>query len=273
MVWRLRGIDVFDLSAVAVDEPISAEQYRCVATQAWWLANLGRSPRRYAYLAENLSWTWAPADPRRDWLLIRRLTGRREWLIGSPEEAVADGLDVADRWPSGQWKAPHGDFFAGAERRAPGPHAGNWGKPTPEFLAALPADPEQLYRRLEADSPPARWTGFVGPLKHGLSALQTGLIPADVRASLYRALLLLPGMTLEETAANVAGRSGVALVHADGHHRTEVIIEPDAGQFIGHRRTVIAENGRGLGPGMVTASTAVSVSVVDDIGIMPSSPQ
>jgi hypothetical protein len=65
--------------------------------------------------------------------------------------------------------------------------------------------------------------------------MQTGLVPADLRAALYRTLLLLPTATMSETAADKAHqeRPGVSLVLDDGTRRTEILIDSANGHFAG----------------------------------------
>jgi RNA polymerase sigma-70 factor (ECF subfamily) len=45
---------------------------------------------------------------------------------------------------------------------------------------------------------------FIGDL------LRTGLVPADLRASLYKAAALIPGVTITDTQATLDGRTGIA---------------------------------------------------------------
>lgn len=261
---------MIDPAAAATDEPLGPGQYRYIATRAWWMASFGMTARRYAYLAENLVQVWVPADQTQDWLLERRLTGRRTWLQGSREQALADGFEAEDRWPTGRWRAPHGDFFAAGAGQQPGPQQGCWQVPTADFLAALPRDARQLYDRLRADSPADR-PGYTGVLTYAIDALQTGLVPADLRAALYRALLLLPTATMAETADDKASRHhvpGVSLVLDDGTLRTEILIDPANGQFAGLRRTLTRDVG-GLKAGTLTESSDVTTAVVDTIGELP----
>lgn len=148
-----------------------------------------------------------------------------------------------------------------------------WQIPTPDFLAALPRDPRQLYERLCVDSPPSDWPGYVGPLVYGLDALRTGRIPADLRAALYQALLLLPGITITKTATNSDGATAVMLLLDHKPERTEVFLDPDTGHFTGERRTLITSSFRGpfrgLKAGTVLRSSAVTMAVVDEIGVLP----
>jgi hypothetical protein len=265
------GTDMIDFAAVVTDEPVGSGQYRYIATHAWSMASFGTATRIYgAYLGEHLMREWVPVDPRQDWLLERENTDRRQWLVGSAEQAVADGFELRDGWPSGRWRAPYGDFYAADAHREPGPRPGWWQVPTPEFLVGLPRDPQRLHQRLSTDSRDDR-PGYTGVLVYALDALRTGLVPADLRAALYRALLMLPGMTIVESAQNLDGVPAVALVHDDGTRRTEVFIDPANGHFIGERDTVTSNTDRGLKAGTVTKHTAVRTATADAIGGVPAS--
>lgn len=256
---------MIDPAAVAVDEPLGSSQYRYVATHAWWMATFGPSDRRFSFLGENIMQVWIPADEGREWLLERRVTGRRKWLVGSPQEVAAAGVD-AGGWPDGRWHAPYGDFFGGENGDWPGRGEGCWQIPTSGFLAALPRDPAWLYERLEADSPDDR-PGYTGAFMYAVDALRSGRVPADLRAGLYRALLLIPGVTTTE-----AGDQGevprISLSLDDGVRRTEIFISAIDGQFAGQRDT-LTRHTRELRAGTVTTSTTVRVATVDALGEVP----
>jgi hypothetical protein len=266
---------VFDPGATASDEPLRPGWYRHVGTIAWWTSTLRfvDAPGRYGFRAEHVMHTWVPADWRDEWLLDRRTTGRRVWLLGDEAQAISAGLSVESRWPTGRWRAPYGDFYAASAGRRPGPHDGDWSVPTPEFLAGLPVDPQALYDRMRADSRADR-RGDSGVIVLALRLLRTGLVPAERRAAVYRALLLLPGVTIDKAAHNVAGRAVVALAYDDSRRRHEVLVDPIDGQFAGERSTVtgVPEGGsaRDWYPtGTLLASTAVRVAVVPGLGVMP----
>lgn len=254
--------------AVVTDEPAAPTQYRYVGTHAWWLASFCPGTKQYAYLGENILRQWVPADPQREWLLDRQVTGRRVWLSGSPEQALAEGIAVPDGWPAGRWRAPYGDYYTSSGRK-PTPRNGSWQQPTTEFLAGLPREPRALYSRLDADSPRDR-PGYVGAFVYARDALRTGLVPASIRAALYQALLLVPGMMLVDNAANADGQPGIALVMDGGVYRIETLIDPATGQFIGERETLTSDNlDLNLAAGTVIVSTAVTTAVVDEIEALP----
>jgi len=254
--------------AVVTDDPAAPTQYRYIGTHAWWLASFGAGTKQYAYLGENIVRQWVPVDPQREWLLDRQVTGHRVWLSGSPEQALAEGVGVTDGWPAGRWRAAYGDYYTSPGRK-PTPRNGSWQQPTTEFLAGLPREPRALYSRLEADSPQDR-PGYVGAVVYARDALRTGLVPASMRAALYQALLLVPGMVLEDNAQNADGQPGIALVMDDGVYRIEIVIDPGTGQFIGERETLASDNlDLSLAAGTVMQSTAVTTAIVGEIETLP----
>jgi hypothetical protein len=98
--------------------------------------------------------------------------------------------------------------------------------------------------------------------------LRSGLVPADLRAALYRALALLPGLEITEDVANLAGKHGTAFGIDGDIERQDLIIDPATGEFIGERTVALA--GGPLYPaGTVTNFSSVSTTVVDAIGTKP----
>ena len=255
-------IELDQLDSVS-DVPSRSDQYLHVTTHAWWMAGFGLHDREFRFLGENWIHVWIPADRGRAWLLERRVTGRQRWLAGSAEEAVALGFEVTGGWPSGRWRAPFGDFFARESGRRPSAQPGSWAQPDEGFLAELPRDPHELYQRLENDSPRNR-PGYIGALKYALAALKTGLVPADLRGALYGAIGLIPGAAIIRDTANVDGAPAVALAVDDGTRRTDVLIDPSNGEFVGERVTMTSD-AFGLRAGVVTSQTAMRRSVVDEL--------
>ncbi|ODU00436.1 MAG: hypothetical protein ABS81_23570 [Pseudonocardia sp. SCN 72-86] len=230
-------------------------EYLCVATRAWWTGFLSAPGHRLACIFEQLLTEWVPHDPADDWLWDRRMTGERRWLVGNDDEARALGIDASPRWPTGRWQAAHGDWFGAREA--------SWGFPTPEFLAELPTEPDALLRRLEGAGP-----GVRGVSKRVAALLRTGRVPAELRAALYAVLDRAPGLAVE-AGRNVDGVEGIAFVVEDAGRRTELIVDPDGGAFIGERETVLDVPETGLPPGTVTSETAVRSGISHALGEMP----
>ncbi len=280
--------------AIAVsDRPVATHQYRYVETHAWWLGTFGP----HQHLSEHRLRQWIPARPECPWVLERELTGAQTWLVGSAEDAMADGFDLRDIAPVGRFSAPYGEFdtdlgtdlgsdldgeFAGdfttdfdtafhgtfhSTLCAPPrpPRRGSWQSPTIEFIQRLPQEPEALLARLVEDNPGS----WFGPFAAAVTALRTTLVPAELRAVFYRALTALPDVTIDEDAVNVDGHSCVAIVHDAGRTRTELMIDTTDGQFAGERDTLRIDSRCGLRAGTVISTTAVVTAVVDAEGELP----
>lgn len=263
---------MLDLAVAVADAPITSSQYRFVETHAWWLGSFGL----FQYLSEQRLRRWVPVHPDRDWLLERELTGAHTWLTGSAAAASAEGFDLHLTVPTGRFRARYGEFDEAARgevehrelRRCAArrrPPRGSWQTPTADFLAQLPLDPAALLERLCTDNPGS----WFSPFAAAVTALRTGLVPAPLRAAMYRALTGLPGVTVAEHVLNIDGDDCLALVHDAGRTRTEVLIDPRNGQFAGERDTLRADSRSGLKAGMVISTTAVRVAVVDRAGLRP----
>jgi hypothetical protein len=251
---------LLDLAVAVSDPSVALHQYRLVETHAWWLGTFGA----HQFLAEHRLRQWVPAHPELEWVLDRELTGARTWLTGSAESATADGFDPRDVAPTGRFRARYGEFDSqrvepascAVRRRPP---RGSWRSPTTGFFERLPRDPHALLAELRADNRGSWFTPFAA----AVTALRTGLVPAELRAAFYRALTGLPGITVAEHVYTIDGHECLALVHDVGRTRTELMIDPEHGQFAGERDTLRADSRCGLRAGTVISSTAVTVSVTD----------
>ncbi len=257
---------MLELAIRTSDEPIAPGQYRHIATHAWWMGTYFTGADVHVHYSEHLVQQWTPADPAEDWLLDRELTGRMVWLSGDGATALDAGFDLADHWPTGRFRAPFGDFYAELHGNRPSARPGSWAHPSDAFLAGLPREPEAMLERLIADSPPGR--GYTGPFPSAVDALRTCRVPADVRATIYAGLRLLPAVAVGEVA-DLDGDLHPALVHDDGPVRTELLISPVDGQYAGERDTVRRPARVGPPVGTVIAESAVSSTVVGGLGALP----
>ncbi|WP_123704035.1 hypothetical protein [Rathayibacter sp. PhB127] len=86
-----------------------------------------------------------------------------------------------------------------------------------------------------------------------------------MRASLYQAAALIPGVEFIEDQATLDGRTGTAIgrVETNANFRQDIIIDPDTGLFIGERTTQLtAEDG--IPADTITGWSAVTTTVVPD---------
>ena len=227
------------------DPVVAPGQYLEISTLAVY-ASMGETG---AYLVHQDGQMYIPADHNDDWVWVRDPETVAKTFGSASEKQAAEDATVPR--PSGVVRAAKGAFYNG------GPM--DWG------LDALPRDPGQLlnyiYRATAAqDVPPD-----TAAMRFIAETLRTGVVPADLRAALYRALAGIPGVSISDHDATLDGRSGVAFGRDEGNGlRMEIIIDPSTGLVIGEREVVLRD---GVLPGVPAGEsmgwTAVTTSVVD----------
>jgi hypothetical protein len=115
-----------------------------------------------------------------------------------------------------------------------------------------------LATKLKAETP-----GDVSPLYLAVQALKTGVVPADIRPILYRALTYLPGGTSAmKDVANLDGRLGFAIGVIKQGVVDEILIDPGDGAYLGERQYE-------PGNGSIFLISAMRYGVVDKLGVTP----
>jgi RNA polymerase sigma-70 factor (ECF subfamily) len=95
--------------------------------------------------------------------------------------------------------------------------------------------------------------------------LRTGVVPAELRAALYKAVAGIPGVTITDNAVTLDGHTGIAFGREEKNGiRQEIIIDPHTGMLVGEREVLLRD---GLLPGVPAGEsmgwTTVTTSVVD----------
>jgi hypothetical protein len=152
--------------------------------------------------------------------------------------------------------------------------------------AAVPTDPDGLlaavYQLVEDPAcAPILGDTVQDRAFHLINALLQTVLPAEVRAALYRALAKIPGVTVAHGATDAAGRRGVAFARAaaievpgsSGWLRLEIILDRDSYRYLGARYIVTRDHfipdmpsGKGtrLRKGQILLSRAqLALAVVD----------
>jgi hypothetical protein len=249
----------------ATDPTVGPGRYLYLESHEWNLVSAELGSTALYYLEESLTQTWVPHDRSEEWMRRSSITGKRKWIQGSDADLAE--LGNLDR-PMEELRARCGDFHLeqGVE---PCDGDGTWQEPTLAFVAALPTDPRELYDEL-VDALEDEDIGVeLAILDFVQDAINRGLLPGELRASLYRALALMPGLRISDRDVNVDGRMGIALGAKGAGRVQELIIDPASGQFIGERETTT----KGYGPisaGSVTSHTSLTTAVVDELGELPS---
>lgn len=254
-----RAADAADRAAAAGADVIPAGHYRYTVTDAWYLS----MSNTRVYRQQSQTQVWMPADWHDTWLERRSSTGARQWIYGTEKEAVAsglpkDGTPIADPDYRGACAA----YFTNV---CTGP--GSWQTPTAEWIAALPKDAAGMYHKLSSDSEGHGQSQESEMLVQATDALRTGLLPASTRATLYRAMAMIGGVTISDNTANLNGHIGTAFTVASPWVRGETIIDPQTGDFIGTRETAVQDDPVShLKAGDLTGYTAVTSTIVATIG-------
>jgi hypothetical protein len=262
-----------DAGAAAIkthDQPVPPGEFRYLETHGWGAVTGVADKGVVTFLDEQIVRTWIPADRTQVWTTTTTYTGKVQWISGTAAEAAAIGMKV----PTGTTtiQAPCGDFYpsGGAKQGScadPAVSRGSWQHPTAAWLAGLPRDPGQLLARLRHDAP-RNGRGDAELLTYATDALGTGLLPGDVRGALYRALALLPDVSITAHTATLDGRTGVAFAVSDnhsGHDRQEFVVDPATGDFIGERDIALAASS-GMPAGTVMGSSSTTTAVVAKVG-------
>ena len=239
-----------------IEHPVGPGQYRYVSRRHRSIGvTIGTNE---AQTLGSRTEVWIPADYRQEWLERQTREIVPEWLPGHEGEGKPDdgGRDEEFRAPCGNFSY----YAAGSPDRCT---VGSWNNPLPEFVATLPTDPRALYERMVKDG----GTDASGAVLTAGQGLLSGRLPGDVRANIFRALALLPGLVVTEKRANLDGVVGVALGFKYYEHFIELIINPYNGEFIGIRETV-AQDGT-LKKGTVRSVYSIYSAVVDSPGARP----
>ncbi len=206
---------------------------------------------------------YIPADRNGEWVWDR---GERIPAESSSDAVKAAAAEMAKLLQQGKGGLPNPT--AGIQRGPGGSFYGQApmviiGTPLAE-AGTLPRDPRELldliYERTEGKGKTPEREAFV-TIADGL---RTGAVPAELRATMYRAAALIPGVTVSSKQATVDGRTGIAIgiPNPGGTSRTDIIIDPDSGLVIGEQ-DVLLQDLPNAPAGTVSAWTSVKTSVVD----------
>jgi hypothetical protein len=143
-------------------------------------------------------------------------------------------------------------------------------------LRALPADPRSLTKKIDQLATRELATRGLGSRGLSRSQLQTVLrfgvlrgvaespTPPQVRAAVYRALALTPGIHLLGRRSDAAGRTGVAVAANLGAVQLVLIIDPATGHLLQTSRTLLHRGPyiAGWPKGLVNRATFLASGIV-----------
>jgi hypothetical protein len=233
------------------DPTVNPGQYlKIQSTNVWSTTSVEADGSSYEWLDTEKSEMYIPADRGAEWVWQRSGRVPTTFFDAKTKDFVAS-----------QNIQPHPELL----RAASGAFYGSPGGPFATDMSTRPRDPYRLlnsiYKQTLGHGPSVDGEAlvFIADL------LRTGIVPADLRAALYKAAAMIPGVTITEGQANLNGRTGVAIGRSEGSvtGRQEIIIDPETGQLIGER-AILTEPHGSIPAGTAATWTAIETTVVSE---------
>lgn len=250
-------LDEASTAAIQTVDPVLGQgQYLEVRTRGVHLASGGYGDVVASYQYASDDTLYRPADPGDDWVWVRG--PQSVYNTFGPESK-----EVADMW----WRAVSSSdsFEAGDLLRAPGGafYGGSAGAGFAD-LDALPRDPYRLLNYIYRVTLGAGPSPDTEALVFIADRLRIGNVPADLRAAMYGAAALIPGVEFVSDQATLDGRTGIAIGRVEDNWgtRVEIIIDPESGEFIGDREVLLRDQD-GVPEGTVVSWTTVTTTVAN----------
>ncbi|WP_267424364.1 MULTISPECIES: CU044_5270 family protein [unclassified Curtobacterium] len=214
------------------------------------------------YLAPTTTVTWVPRSVAGQWV-------RQSWSepatvfyggTAAREAARSDFATSAHRDDPARQRALAGAFTNG-ELGGTAP-----GTLTAVDVAGLPRDPAALVRRIE-DAPRAKGASDTEHVFDTVASfLRLGIVPEDLRATMFEVLADLPGIVVTEEQTSLDGRRGTAIgLSEEGDDlRQEVIIDRSGGEYLGERTLQTRRTGS-IPAGTVVDSASVVTTPVGSV--------
>ncbi|WP_104087192.1 CU044_5270 family protein [Arthrobacter sp. GMC3] len=136
--------------------------------------------------------------------------------------------------------------------------------PDEKDMAAYSRDPRMLLDGIYKRTAGAGQSADGEALVYIADLLRTGMVPADLRAALYKAAALIPGVSVTDNQATLDGQTGIAIgrVEKASDFRQDIIIDPATGQLIGEREVALTDRGS-IPAGTAVGWTTIRTTVVD----------
>jgi hypothetical protein len=150
---------------------------------------------------------------------------------------------------------------------------GSWQSPDRTFVGTLPVDARALHDRARSDAVAHGYADTDGgtlTLLRDLAVSGSPEVGPALRAALFRAIALVPGVDTAGTATTLLGDTGsvVARTDVDGF-RQELVFDPDTGTVLGEREIAVASSVPGVQNGTVYSESATRAGIVGEVGERP----
>ncbi|TFD71068.1 CU044_5270 family protein [Cryobacterium sp. Hb1] len=247
--------------AIASSDPIlQPGQYLRVDTSAvYGGAAAAEGNRQIGFLTINEGQMYIPANRDDDWVWMRGL--RKPYQSFGPESEAA----AQDDWNRQLAKRGTPDYQENV--RAPGGTFYATSSPNLDKLDGLPTDPYRLLNYIyritlgSGPSPDAAAFTWIADSLRGFGA------KAEIRAALYEAAAMIPGVVITDSAATLNDRTGVSIGRTEPSDglRHDIIIDARTGRLIGERAVLVDPTKKSPFPvGTSVAWTAITITVVDE---------
>ncbi len=249
-----------ETAITTADPVVRPGQFLRIRTAYQYMNVAGTQDRPLRWLRGGIDTTYIPFDRADEWVLVR--TEPRPVAFFS-EAAKKEALNSLAEWEP---------RYGGRAELLRGRKGDFYGTPADQVgFSDLPRDPRLLLNRVYRETLGKGLAPDDQAVDWFATQLRSGVVPADLRAAMYRAVALVPGVTLSESDATLDGRRGVAIGRTEPWTgvRRELVIEPTTGLLIGERE-IWTRAAEGVPAGKVTGSTAVTTTVVDSA---PSGPE
>ena len=247
------------LATIQASDPVVAPgQFLQISTQAvfaTYAVGPNDDPKNLAsrsvFLSPSASTLYIPADRSGQWVWKRtalkpdtffsekaREYALHSWSQLSPDERTELARAAGGNFDGSPWSA--------------------------EDLAAMPSDPADLLSYFYATSAGGSNSPEEDALSRISDVLRSGLAPAELRAALYRAIAMIPDVTVVERSATLNGQVGVAIGRQDPtrDYRQDLIVDPATGLLIGERQVQVTADAN-VPANTVIGWTSVMTAVVD----------
>ncbi|ROQ67184.1 hypothetical protein EDD93_1603 [Streptomyces sp. 840.1] len=154
-------------------------------------------------------------------------------------------------------------------------------RPTYNWLASLPTDPDVLLRRLATEITRDQDTRQTpakdrDPAQDAFDAigelLQETVMPPRTAAALYKAAAKIPGVSVDADVVDAAGRHGIGVARDNTRPgwRTAWIFDPATLEYLGEQSSLIRDTDMGKKGALISRSAVMERAVVDALREKPS---
>ncbi|GAA2305142.1 CU044_5270 family protein [Streptomyces kunmingensis] len=201
----------------------------------------------------------AVADPLRE---------TESWVAQEPGPLLKMGITKTDGEKASNINAQLGD--------TEGTPAG-LSRPTYNWLASLPTDPDKLLTYLYEKTPKFEDSKQERDqaVFEQIGSLVGGLMPPETAAALYQAAARIPGVSKAPDAHDAIGRKGVGISRDDKTFgtRTEWVFDKKDLNFLGSRSYLVRDTQYGKAGTLMSSDAVLATAVVDKAGRAPATAQ